>query len=150
MEQGALTFWHMAVQSNVELFLPYTTASVLSRLTDYAEARAILASARVLLPGRYTRRWARRIRETTGLTREDSTILSLGAFGTDQIGNSLGVHVIGNYDQALINGYTHHMPELARRLQKMTTHLQAPFAAVALPKVATPHEIVTQMLDYPH
>jgi hypothetical protein len=79
--------------------------NVLQRLPQYDEVRIFLEAAEVLFPIRYHKRWARRIRESTGLTREDVSLVALASFGTDEPGVILGAHVLVTYDQALINGF---------------------------------------------
>jgi len=47
-----------------------------------------LKRVKVLYPGRYFKRWARRLRDRT-FTREDAKVLALGTFGTDEAGQIL-------------------------------------------------------------
>ena len=91
------------------------------------EVQLFLNSVDVLFPTRYHSRWTRRIRETTGLTREDAAIIALASFGSNQLGNILGVHYVLTYDQGLINGYRDHLTLLNRRLRAMTVQLRPPY-----------------------
>ncbi|MFN8456823.1 MAG: hypothetical protein U0401_19515 [Anaerolineae bacterium] len=92
VERGALIFWRAAETNDVELFISHTSWQVLQTMTHYNEVRLFLDSVQVLYPTRYHRRWTRRIRETTGLTREDTAMIALGSFGTNVAGTILGVH----------------------------------------------------------
>ena len=73
-------------------------------------------------------------------------ILSLGTFGTDEIGSILGVHLIATYDQRLINGYRSDWLVLSRRVRAMTAQLSPPFSDARLPFVAAPDELIKQQI----
>lgn len=144
LETGALSFWRAAEERGVVLFISHVSFQVLRRLDRYDKVRVLLDTTSVLSPTRYHARWARRIRETTGLTREDAAIIALTSFGSDQQGSILGTHLLITYDRPMINGYLDHFPELQRRLGAMTAQLPAPFHQVALPRMRTPDEILTE------
>jgi hypothetical protein len=143
-EFNALALWRAADQAQpaVELFISYTSAHILAALSHYAEVRLLLESTLVLWPGPYTRRWRRRVRETTGLTSEDAMLLALGALGTNVAGNVLGVPLVVTADQPLLNGYHDHQDALLRRLHAMTSHLRPPFDRAALPRLVTPETLL--------
>ena len=147
-EFNALALWRAAEQAQptIELFIPYTSAHILDTLEHYAEVRLLLQSTSVLWPGPYTRRWRRRLRETTGLTSEDAMILALGTFGTTASGDILGVPLVVTADLPLLNGYHDHADKL-RRLRAMTAHLQSPFDQAALPRLAMPTSLVAEWSD---
>lgn len=148
-EFNALALWRAAEQAQpaIELFIPYTSAHVLDTLEHYAEVRLLLQSTSVLWPGPYTRRWRRRLRETTGLTSEDAMILALGTFGTTASGDILGAPLVVTADQSLLNGYHDHADKLRRRLRAMTAHLQPPFDRTALPRLAMPTSLIAEWID---
>ena len=147
LEMGALSFWHGAEEHGVSLFISRASSQVLKRLSGYDEVRVLLDSVRVLSPTRYHARWSRRIRETTGLTREDAAMIALSSFGSDERGGILGTHGLVTYDQPMINGYLNHLPRLERRLQAMAAQLPAPFRRVTLPRVATPDEAQSRLFS---
>lgn len=142
LETGALSLWRAAEEHGVMLFISRISFQVLQRLSGYDEVRIFLDLVSVLSPTRYHTRWARRIRETAGLTREDASLVALASFGSDQQGGILGTHRLITYDRSLINSYLNHLPTLTRRLRAMTTQLQAPFHQATLPHLATPDEIL--------
>jgi len=144
LETGALSLWRTAEEHGAALFVSPASFQVLQRLARYDEVRVFLDSVNVLSPTRYHIRWARRIRETTGLTREDAALIALASFGSDQQGSILGTLLLITYDQPLINGYLNHLPALKRRLRAMTTQLQAPFHQATLPRLATPDEVLRE------
>jgi len=147
LETGALSFWRAAEERGVALFISRVSFQVLRRLARYDEVRVLLDAVSVLSPTRYHARWARRIRKTTGLTREDAATVALTSFGSDQQDSVLGTHLLTTYDQPMINGYLGHLPQLQRRLRAMTAQLQAPFHQATLPRMATPDEILLEWTD---
>ncbi len=147
VELSALLFWRAAETANppLELFIPYPSAHILARLSSIAEVRLLLDSTQPLYPGPYTRRWQRRVRETTGLTPEDAMILARGVFGTDAQRTLLGVHAIVTADQRMLNGYRHETTQLQQRLWRMTVQLNPSFDQAVLPRVLSPEEALTQL-----
>ena len=83
VEMGALAFWRTVEQQHDALFISHASFHVLRRLAEYAEVQALLDSVTVLWPTRYYTRWTRRIRATTGLSREDCAEIAVASFGTD-------------------------------------------------------------------
>jgi hypothetical protein len=145
-EIAALEFWRAAElhQPPLQLFIPYTSAHVLSSYADYASVRLLAQATTILYPGPYTRRWRRRLQETTGLTAEDAMILALGTFGTNSDGIILGTHAIVTADKPMLNGYLQHQPKLRQRLEAMTRQLASPFNQVSLPEVITPETFIAE------
>lgn len=143
-EVAALTFWQAAElhEPPLQLFIPFTSAHVLTALSRYAPVRLLLEATTTLYPGPYTRRWRRRIQDTTGLTAEDAMILALGTFGTTADGALLGVHAIVTADKPLLRGYLQHHSKLRHRLEAMTRQLALPFNQAALPQVAEPQALI--------
>jgi hypothetical protein len=148
-ELGALSFWQIAQASNVELFISLASFQILHRMTQSSYVRVFLRDAQVLYPTKYHSRWSRRIRETTGLAREDAAIVALASFGTGELEAILGVKWLVTYDRPLINGYLNHLPKLERRLAAMKPQLQAPFNQVRLPLLGTPDEVQESLTNFP-
>lgn len=144
LETGALSLWRAAEEHDVALYISHASFQVLRRLPAYDEVRIFLDSVSILSPTRYHARWTRRIRETTGLTREDTAMIALASFGSDLQGRILGTHLLITYDQSMINGYLNHLPTLRRRLRAMTAQLRAPFHQATLPRLATPDEMLQE------
>jgi hypothetical protein len=137
LEAGTLSFWR-AAETHTQLFISGVTLHTLQRIGMYNEIQVLLDAVEVMWPTRYQARWARRIRETTGLSREDTNLIALCSFGTTQAGDILGVHQLITYDQPMINGYLNHLPVLRNRFQAMTVQLSPPFRQTTLPQLITP------------
>lgn len=141
LEIGALSFWRLANDREVLIYISDTSFEVLRHL-QYREVRFLLNTVDVLSPTRYHTRWTRRIRETTGLTREDAAMIALASFGSNQQGTILGTQRLLTYDQRMINGYLSHLSVLQHRLGAMTAQLLAPFHQAYLPQLVTPDEMI--------
>jgi len=141
LEIDALSFWRAAKMQDVSIFISAASFEILQPM-KYREVQFFLNSVDVLFPTHYHTRWTRRIRETTGLTREDAAMIALGSFGSNAPGNILGTHALLTYDQRMINGYLDHFSVLKRRLQAMTAQLPSPFHQTTLPHLAKPDEIL--------
>ncbi len=82
-EQRAILFVHLARRKKRRLFISVEVFNLLQvhgRRVSPAETLMFFKRVEVLYPGRYFKRWARRLRET-GFTREDAKVLALGTFG---------------------------------------------------------------------
>jgi hypothetical protein len=98
LELGALAFWRVAEMRAARVFISEASFNVLQTRLHYDEAIAFLDFVEVLSPTRYYTRWARRIRETTKLSREDAAMIALATFGSDSSGTILGVPKLITYD----------------------------------------------------
>ena len=127
LELGALSFWQAARRRGIRLFISLPSYHVLQRRRHYKEALVFLKFSEVLSPTRYHTRWARRIRETSKLSREDAAMIALATFGRDSSGPILGVPKLITYDLPMINGYQKKYLSLEHRLQAMTAQLDPPF-----------------------
>jgi hypothetical protein len=143
----ALAFWRAAERRGMVLCITVASANVLRQRQQYAASRFVLEAATELGPSRYARRWARRLRETTGLTPEDTMVLALSTFGTDEKGSILGAYAVVTYDQSLIQGYRNHLSTLQRRLGAMKAQLLPPFDEVRLPSVSSPDDFLKALTD---
>jgi hypothetical protein len=147
LELDALSLWRVAEGRNASIFISSASFNMLQRLGEYDEIRIFLASVNGLSATRYHARWARRIRETAGLSREDAAIVALASFASDPHGSILGSHLLITSDQPLINGYLNHLSELERRFRAMTVQLPAPFHLATLPRLATPDEMLREWAE---
>lgn len=95
-----------------------------------------------MVPVKYQRRWARRLHQDHGFSREDAQLLSLATFGTDLPGSILGVDVFVTFDLRLIDRFTANYSVIERRFSRMTSHLPSPYTAAVLPEVAIPAEVL--------
>lgn len=97
-------------------------------------------SLHVLVPTKYQRRWARRLRQNFGFGREDAQLLSLSTFGTDIAGDILGADLFVTFDLKLVKRFDENSLVIRRHFSRMVSHLQHPYITAALPEVVTPDE----------
>lgn len=142
-ERRAILLVHLARRKKRRLFISVELFNLLQahgRQVSPAETLMFLRRVEVLYPGRYFKRWARRLRET-GFTREDAKVLALGTFGTDAEGAVLGVQVVVTYDRPMMRKWALERSELQERPARMTEVLDDPFERARLPDVLRPEEI---------
>jgi len=127
-----------------ELYISLQTLHILTHIIKVPQARFIIARTTVLYPVKYTKRWARRLREM-GFKREDAYLLSLATFSTDQLkeGRILGVNGFVTYDYHLQNHFLALQPQLEIRLRRMAARLSPPYNRASLPTVNTPDQITS-------
>jgi len=141
-ELGVLAFWRAIEQDQGTLLISSAAFHLLEHLSPSVEVQVVLDSMGVLWPTQYHKRWARRIRDTTGLTSEDSAQIALASFGADTEMAFLGAHYLVTLDQALMAGYRGHLPALNRRLQAMIVQLESPYDRAVLPRIVAPTEFL--------
>lgn len=126
-----------------ELFISLETFHILEHIVAVPQRRVILRRTSPLFPIRYTRRWARRLREVN-FDREDAYLLSLATFGTDQPkeGRILGVDVFVTYDLAFQVHYQSVQSAMQQRLRRMTAQLPPPYDRAIVPQVQKPREVL--------
>lgn len=126
-----------------ELFISLEAVHILEHIVAVPQRRAILRRTSPLFPTRYTRRWARRLREAN-FAREDAYLLSLATFGTDRLkeGRILGVDVFVTCDLSLQAHYQSVQSAMQKRLQHMTAQLPPPYDRAIMPQVQTPREVL--------
>jgi hypothetical protein len=107
-------------------------------------ARPLLQYFRVLSPGRYLKRWRRRLTEE-GFSREDALILSYGSFGFDPIEKTFGVEVVLTNDLNMKTRYERGFGRIQERFQRMTRQLKSPYRLSALPEIGSPEELSAQL-----
>jgi len=142
-ERQAILLVHLARRKGQRLFLPVEAFNLLQahgRQIAPAETLMFLKRVEVMYPGRYFKRWARRLRDRT-FTREDAKVLALGTFGTGEAGQILGADTIVTYDRPMLTKWALEQGEIAERLLDMTSNLQAPFARARLPDVRLPRDV---------
>ena len=142
-ERRAILLVHLARRKKRRLFISVEVFNLLQvhgRRVSPAETLMFFKRVEVLYPGRYFKRWARRLRET-GFTREDAKVLALGTFGTDAEGAVLGVQAVVTYDRPMMRKWALERSELQERLARMTKAMDDPFGRARLPDVLHPEEI---------
>jgi hypothetical protein len=128
-ERRAILLVHLARGKKRRLFISVEVFNLLQvhgRRVSPAETLMFLKRVEVLYPGRYFKRWARRLRET-GFTREDAKVL--------------GVQVVVTYDRPMMRKWALERSELQERLARMTEAMDDPFGRARLPDVLYPEEI---------
>jgi hypothetical protein len=108
-------------------------------------AASLLTPLTALTPGRYLRRWARRLRNF-GFSREDSVILAYGSFGMDSRRQMFGAEVIVSTDQSLIRRFYEQHDSIARRFQRMICQLALPYCLAQLPTLLSLDEMLTMLI----
>jgi len=90
----------------------------------------------VVIPVRYTRRWARRLRQF-GISREDAWQVAMSTFCTDKIvqGELINFGIFLTLDKNLFERYLRHKLEIQINFHKMIRNLNLPYSSVVLPKI---------------
>jgi hypothetical protein len=126
------------------LFIAPPSANVahsLARLPRYSGVtHYFLERVEVVLPARYFKRWARRLR-SYGFAREDAAILALATFGTDDTGTILGMDLVATYDRPMIRHWSGQQEAIQERLTAMQRDLPIPYDRAFLPQVLRPEQI---------
>jgi hypothetical protein len=143
-QAACLTLLYAGVQNRFTAYITPQSLHIVERLSARDEVRDFLGEVKVIQVTRYTRRWARRLREY-GFTREDAVILSLGTFGTDLAGGILGVDVVITFDLAFVNNFRTHKATLNGRLRAMTQQLPVPFRHASLPELSQPAKVLAEL-----
>jgi hypothetical protein len=140
----ALDLYERASAQGIQLFIVPPAENVLCRLEGLPRYSAVvqlfLNCTRVVLPARYFRRWARRLRDY--FTREDAAVLALATFGTSKDTDVLGMHFVATFDQPMINQWSLQQTKIEERLDAMRRDLRPPYDRVTLPQVLRPEEIL--------
>ncbi len=121
------------------------TYNLISDRRNIALTEGLLSDLRELKPGKYLRRWARRLRQH-GFTREDAKVLSNATFGVDITAQKLGVDALATLDTHMVNNFNTHYENINIRLHRMTTQLGLPYKNAVLPWVTSPDDILFAML----
>ena len=107
-------------------------------------AQPLLQYFRVLSPGRYLKRWRRRLTEE-GFSREDALIISYGSFGFDRDERTFGVEAVLTNDLNMKERYERGYPRIQERFERMTRQLKSPYRQTALPEIRGPEELLAQL-----
>jgi hypothetical protein len=73
---------------------------------------------------------------------EDAHLLSLATFGTDGLGNMLGVDLFVTFDRKCQDRFLMHLAGIEQRFAAMAPHLPRPYREAALPEVVSPTAIL--------
>jgi hypothetical protein len=133
------------VDRAIPVYVTEETRQILLRSHIAQVAQVWSPSLRVLAPGRYLRRWARRLREES-FGREDGVIVSYGSFGIDVTRETFGAEAILTTDYSLKTRFEQLRPHLTRRFERMTCQLAAPYAMSALPEIVSPEELLERCI----
>lgn len=139
-QRQAVILVHLTPARGGQLFISQEASNLIrahSHELAPGESLMLLRRVKILYPGRYFKRWARRLHERT-FTREDAKVLALGTFGTDADGRLLGVHAIVTLDQAMLRKWDRDAQPIAEHLREMVVNLQEPFSLAQLPRVQLP------------
>jgi hypothetical protein len=117
---------------------------LLERPGNLSIASPLLAYLRVLRPGRYLKRWGRRLTEE-GFSHEDALILIYASFGFDVLEKTFGVESVLTNDLRMKDRYTRGFPHIEARFARMSRQLKAPYQQATLPDVISAEELWVQM-----
>lgn len=117
---------------------------LLERPANLPVARPFLPYLRRLQPGRYLKRWSRRLTEE-GFSREDALILSYASFGFHGIDETFGVEMVLTNDLRMQGRYESSSPRITARFTRMTRQLREPYRQATLPQVVSAEELWTQL-----
>jgi hypothetical protein len=117
-----------------------------ARRRDGRVATALLNPMVILTPGRYLRRWARRLREH-GIVSEDAVIVAYASFGLDPDLGEFGAEVVVTLDRGLITKYREEAEILSKRFRRMVSHLLPPYRHTMLPQVLSPSETLLLLAE---
>jgi hypothetical protein len=143
-QAACLALLYAGIQDRFTAYITPQSLHIMERLSAREEVHDFLDEVEVIQVTRYTRRWARRLRQY-GFTREDAVILSLGTFGTDLAGGILGVDAVITLDLPFINNFYTHRATLNRRLGAMTRQLPVPFRHASLPELWQPTKALAEL-----
>jgi hypothetical protein len=117
---------------------------LLERPANLPISSPFLSYLRVLRPGRYLKRWGRRLTEE-GFSHEDALILSYASFGFDALEKTFGVESVLTNDLRMKDRYTHGLPRIEARFTRMIRQLKPPYQQATLPDVVSTEELWAQM-----
>jgi len=126
--------------SGARFFISRELANLLRLHVPPSVVGQIASLLQLLIPLKYQRRWARRLHQDFGFSREDAHLLSLATFGSDLSGEILGVDLFVTFDLKLIDRFTASSSVIKKRFSRMVSHLRHPYTTVLLPEVVTPAE----------
>ena len=124
------------------LFVSPKSLNLLNRLAPPEAREWVIGQVTLLSPRKYQRRWARRLR-SFNFGREDAYELALATFGSNPQSNFLGVDLFITFDQRLVERFWLFVPEIERRLNLLTSHIQAPYRDAMLPLVVIPDSVLS-------
>lgn len=141
----SLDFFTRASSFELQLFIVPPTSQVLQKIAQLPRYTPLIESflrqVDIVVPARYFRRWARRLRDCH-FSREDAAVLALATFGTNATGTFLGMHTVATFDQPMITNWTVQRESIQQRLKTMLVTLPQPYCAASLPDVLRPEQIL--------
>jgi len=123
--------------------LRYITSELwhlLERSANLPIASASLPYLHMLQPGRYLKRWCRRLTEE-GFSHEDAFILSYASFEFDVLEATFGVEVVLTNDLRMKDRYTRSSLRIETRFARMIGQLKVPYQQATLPGVVSAEEL---------
>ena len=117
---------------------------LLERPANLPIASPFLPYFRMLQPGRYLKRWRRRLTEES-FSHEDALILSYASFGFDTLDETFGAEVVLTNDMRMQANYAQCFPRIEKRFVRMIHQLKAPYRQATLPEVMSAEELWAQL-----
>jgi len=122
------------------LYITLELWHLLERPANLPIASAFLPYLHMLQPGRYLKRWCRRLTEE-GFSHEDALILSYASFGFDVLEATFGVEVVLTNDLRMKDRYTRSSLRIETRFARMIRQLKVPYQQATLPGVVSAEEL---------
>lgn len=134
-EQSALELLYTEFFAGKRIFIVPETDNILKKhYEDRIEVATFREHVEVILPARYYKRWARRLKRV-GFTPEDARVLSYGTFGTDEEGSFLGIREVLTFDKPMVNLFEEKQNQIQDKLDAMKADIEQPYSEAKLPKI---------------
>jgi hypothetical protein len=118
---------------------------LLERPMNASLANPFLPYLCILRPGRYLKRWSRRLTEE-GFSHEDALIISYASFGFDVLEKTFGVEMVLTNDLHMKDRYARGFPRIEARFARMIRQLRAPYQQATLPEIMSAEELWTLLM----
>jgi hypothetical protein len=143
-QTASLAVLRALIASGSLLYVSPELWHILERPANRPLASPVLPSLRVLTPGRYLKRWCRRLTQES-FTHEDALILSYASFGFDELEETFGVEAVLTNDLRMKARYDQDFPRIRDRFLRMIRALKSPYHRATLPEVLSAAEVHAQL-----
>jgi hypothetical protein len=139
-QETSLAVVRMLIAYGALLYITPELWHLLERPANSPLASLFLPYFRILRPGRYLKRWSRRL-AGEGFSYEDALILSYASFGFDALEKTFGVEIVLTNDLRMKDRYARGFPRIEARFIRMIRQLKAPYQQATLPKAVSAEEL---------
>jgi hypothetical protein len=139
-QETSLAMVRMLIVYGGLLYITPELWHLLERPANFPLATSFLPYLRILRPGRYLKRWSRRLAEE-GFSPEDALILSYASFGLDALEKTFGVEIVLTNDLRMKDRYARGFSRIEARFVRMVSQLKAPYQQATLPETVSTEEL---------